>query len=318
MKNSTAYLILFLALGLAFSCKKEEENKISPGLYGLDVEEEPVPFVAPGTTVTVQAVTSGLYTSDGSTPEEAIGLYWTVDGSGVRDTLTLDISASNPAYSYTPEETGSVTIYCYAFSSGYSNGSVSVSFRAIDPENSLSGLEGETAQIGGNKYYVTTLDGTTWMGNNLYGTDSGISFYLASVTDSFLGRFYTWEEAVSACPEGWKLPSAEQWDALGADAGALMADATVLEEQMWTYWPGMEITNAKKFNAIPAGYVDRSGGDDNVQGYMDYAIFWTATPAGEDGSLAQFRYIYADQPEVQAGTGGKTSLALSVRCIREK
>ena len=317
MKKSIAYFALVLAVGLAFSCKKDESTTTTPYLSGLDLEETPVPYVAPGTKVALKADVSNIYTSDGKTPEEAIGLYWLIDGESYRDTTTRDIKVSNPEFSYTPTETGSVTIRCYAFTKGYSNASVSVSFSAIDPETSVSGITGETSLINGNKYYVTNIDGTTWMANNLYGTQSGISFYLSSVTDSFLGRFYTWEEALTACPEGWKLPTAQEWDALGTDACALMVDAAVLDKQIWPYWPNMVITNTKKFNAIPAGYVDRTGGDSNVQGYSSYAIFWTATEADNDASLAQFRYIYSDNPEVQRGNGGKTSLALNVRCIKK-
>ena len=318
MKKTIAYLVVILLVGLAFSCKKEETTT-TVSLMGLDMSETPVPYVAPGTTVAFKANVSDLYTSDDSTPEEAIGLYWlvTMDSNTVlRDTTSRDIKESNPKFTYTPLDPGSITVTCYAFTKGYASSSVSVSFAAIDPDNSLTGLEGTTSEIDGNKYYVADIDGVTWLTSNLYNTKSGISFYLSEVTDKLLGRFYTWEEAMSACPEGWALPTAEQWDALGTNATDLMVDAAMLEVQMWPYWPGSNITNAKKFNAIPAGYVDRSGGDTNVQGFMDYAMFWTATEA-DDPSLAQFRYIYSDTNAVQKGNGGKTSLALSVRCVKK-
>ena len=319
MKKTIAYIAVLLAMGLAFSCKKDDDSATTPSLQGLDISETPVPYVAPGTTVAFKADVSYIYTSDDSTPEEAIGLYWVVTQDSntlLRDTTSRDIKVSNPEFTYTPLDLGSLTVTCYAYSKGYTNASVSVAFAAIDPDNSLTGLEGTTTLIDGNKYFVADINGTTWLTSNLYNTKSGISFYLSDVTDKLLGRYYTWEEAMSACPEGWTLPTAEQWDALGSNACDLMVDAAMLEVQMWPYWPGMDITNTKKFNAIPAGYVDRSGGDDNVQGFMDYAIFWTATEA-DDSSLAQYRYIYSDTNAVQKGNGGKTSLALSVRCVKK-
>ena len=319
MKRTIAYLVVILCLGLAFSCKKDDSTTNMPGLQGLDMLETPVPYVAPGTTVAFKADVSNIRTSDNTSPKEAIGLYWVVSmdsNTVLRDTTSRDIKASNPQFTYTPLDPGSITVTCYAFTSGYSSASVSVSFAAIDPDNSLTGLEGTTAIIDGNKYYIADIDGATWLASNLYNTKSGISFYLSNVTDKLLGRYYTWEEALTACPEGWTLPTAEQWDALGTNACDLMVDAAMLDVQMWPYWPGVDITNAKKFNAIPAGYVDRSGGDSNVQGFMDYAMFWTATEA-DDPSLAQFRYIYSDTNAVQKGNGSKTSLALSVRCIKK-
>lgn len=316
MKKSTAYFALALVIGLAFSCKKDDSTTTPPYLGGLDIEEDPVPYVAPGTRITLKADVSDIYTSDNTTPGESIGLYWMINGESYRDTTTRNIKTSNPEFVYEAKGIGSVTIYCYAYSKGYTNASASVSFDTIDPETSISGLEGETTLIDGKKFYVADIDGTTWMTSNLYNTQSGISFHLASVTDSFLGRYYTWEEARSACPEGWRLPTAQEWDALGDDACALMVDATVLDKQMWPYWPNMPISNSKKFNSIPAGYVDRSGGDKNVQGYKSYAAYWTASEAEDDASLAQFRYIYSEDPKVQKKNGGKTSLALSVRCIK--
>ena len=309
-----------LVLG-AFSCKKEESNTSVPRLEGLFLKDSVVPYVASGETVTLTADVSDIYTSDNSTPSESIGIYWTASMNSKtiqRDTTTRNIKVSNPSFVFKTADLGKVTITCYAFAgSDYINSTSTVSFSVIDPENSLTGVEGTAATIGGNKYYTTDIDGTTWMANNLYGTENGVSFHLSSVTDSFIGKFYTWEEAQVACPEGWALPDAEAWDALGTDACALMANAVLLEEQMWTYWPGMNITNAKKFNAIPAGYVDLTGGQDNVQGFMDYAIFWTATPSQTSEDMAEYRYIYADKTQVQKGVGSKESLALSVRCIKK-
>ncbi len=320
MKKSLLYTAAALVALVAISCKKDDNSTTTPSLGGLSLSGTVVPYLAVGETLTLEADVSDIYTSDDSTPENAIGMYWTVtlDGSVVqRDTTSRDIEVSHPKYAYTTTGLGKFTLTCYLFSSGYINSSSSVSFSVIDPENSLSGLSGKTQNIGGNKFYVTTIDGATWLANNLYGTPSGVSFYLSPVTDSFIGKFYSWKEALTACPEGWSLPSAAEWDALGTDACALMADAVLLEEQMWTYWPGMDITNAKGFNAIPAGYVDLTGGQSNVQGFMDYAIFWTASPSEEDGDLAEYRYIYADKNIVQKGFGSKESLALPVRCIKD-
>lgn len=314
MKKSIFCLVIALIACVAFSCKKDDSTTTTPSLAGLSIEEDPVPFVAPGTTVTLKADVSYIYTSDDTTPSEPIGIIWVVSNV-LRDTTTRDIKVSNPEFQYYVSDVGAVTITCYAYSSGYTNASTSVSFSAIDPETSLSGLKGETQVIDGHKFYVASIGTSTWLASNLYGTASGISYCLSDVTDSFLGKFYTWEEALTACPKGWKLPTAEEWDSLGADACALMTDATLLEEQMWTYWPGMDITNTTGFNAIPAGYVDRTGGDTNVQGFKSYAMYWTASEA-EDG-LAQYRYIYADKPKVQKGRGARNSLALSVRCIKE-
>ncbi|MBR6883497.1 MAG: hypothetical protein IKN06_11110, partial [Bacteroidales bacterium] len=48
----------------------------------------------------------------------------------------------------------------------------------------------------------------------------------------------------------------------------------------------------------------------------DYAAFWTATESADDPSLARYRYIYVEENDVKATYGDKSSLALSVRCVR--
>ncbi|MBR1570378.1 MAG: fibrobacter succinogenes major paralogous domain-containing protein [Bacteroidales bacterium] len=319
MKKAIAYSAILLAAVLASACKKDNTEETVPSLKGLTIEESAVPYVAPGTVVKFKADVSDIYSSDSEKEPGDIGVYWVVfrdNMTFLRDTLTRNIKLSNPEFSFTADEIGKYSVNCYAYAKGFSNASATESFSAIDPDSSLAGLEGETTVIDGRKFYTTEINGTTWLASNLYGTESGISYYLSSVTDAFLGKYYTWLEATEACPEGWKLPTAEEWDSLGEDACSLMTDATLLEEKMWTYWPGMDITNSKLFNAIPAGYVDLTGGWDNIQGFMDYAIFWTASDS-DNPDFAQFRYIYADQPKVQKGVGSRHSLALSVRCIKK-
>ena len=59
---------------------------------------------------------------------------------------------------------------------------------------------------------VTFTTGQTWMAENLDYYISGSSCYEGSC--SRYGRFYTWEDAKRACPDGWHLPSNAEFEAL--------------------------------------------------------------------------------------------------------
>ena len=100
-----------LAVLLAPSCKKEKNISI-PGLSGLMIVSA-TPFVPSGGEVSFKADASRIVTSDDSTPG-AIGICWQLD-TGKKDTLTLDVSKSNPEYRITGVEAGNHNVTCYAF-----------------------------------------------------------------------------------------------------------------------------------------------------------------------------------------------------------
>lgn len=312
MKKSISIIALCLILAAPVGCKKDEETTTTPSLYGLSIESEKVPpFNAVGYEMKISADVSNLYVSDGSEELGTVGLYWQV-GEDYKDTLTRDVKVQNPPLTFRFNATGKYAIVCYAFSDkGYYNASASTSTRIIDPETSLTGLAGERAA--GSAYRTISQNGLLWMAENLYEENTGASYEDSPVVDSVLGRYYTWTQAQTACPEGWRLPTAAEWDALGDHAGDLMVNALFLEERMWPINIQFEISNKIGFNAIPAGYRDNAAGNYAQAGYGEYAMFWTAD---EEGDKAAYRYIFGKNPQIQKGKGDKNTLALSVRCVK--
>jgi uncharacterized protein (TIGR02145 family) len=311
MKKLSIYLAAVLCIASAVSCK-DDETTDSYSISGLGIEGVAA-FVAAGDTQHVKIDVSNLKTTADALPEK-IGLYYQVN-TAKRDTITKDIKA-NPvtSFNYRADTLGYYTITCYAYDTAgkqYSS-SASASFRAINPKTALSGLSGDVTP--GNKYIEKAIGGKTWMAQNLYETTSGLPYEGCVVLDPLFGRFYTYEEALTACPTGWHLPSQAEWDALGTESGALMADAVFLSDNLWPLSKTVTITNSLGFNAIPTGYIDRTYIININSGAKEYAMFWTAD--AKDASLAHYRYIFGTNPVVQKGEGSRTSLALSVRCVK--
>ena len=301
MRKSVISVILLACVLAAPSCKKDETTTTTPSLSGLVVESA-ISYVAQGTTLTLRLSTKNIYTSDSSTPGE-IGLSWQANEEK-RDTLDKGVMQ----FSYTAKELGKYTITCYAFANGYYSSSATTTFQCINPASSLVGVSlDETVTIGGNE----------WMAHNLYDTESGTNYRKAEVVASIFGKLYTWEEASTACPAGWHLPTAAEWDTLGSDAFDLMAPALFLEEDMWASALGQDITNFLEFNAIPVGYLDTTASVDQFCRFGEYAAFWTATPSENNANWAQTRYLIYNNDTVQKGEGDKSSLALSVRCVKD-
>lgn len=305
MRNSVIFSILLSGIIAMPSCKKNETTKTTPSLSGLALEQA-VPYVGRRTTISVKPTVKGLYTSDGS-EAGTIGLAWQVN-SAKKDTLNTDISKKVDSFVYYIDTLGTYSIYCYAFASGYYSSSAVTTVECIDPDNVLSGVKlKETVTIAGNE----------WMAKNLYDTAMGEDYKKAEIVSPLFGRFYTWEEALIACPFGWHLPSADEWDTLGNDAYALMAPAQFKEVNMWEPALGQAITNSKGFNVIPVGYMDNTANVDKFRGNGKYSAYWTSTLSENDPDFAQTRYFLYDKAEVQKGEGDITSLALSVRCVKD-
>jgi uncharacterized protein (TIGR02145 family) len=142
------------------------------------------------------------------------------------------------------------------------------------------------------------------------------------MTDVF-GRYYTWEEAQTACPAGWRLPTDADFTALQANAqassdipglaGKLMGDLYFNGTKMWEYWREVKITDELRFSAMPVGYGTGTGKSFSFQGEFDYAVFWTSD---EEEDLGVCRYIYQNKDIVFRGRMSKTEFVAPVRCVR--
>ncbi len=91
------------------------------------------------------------------------------------------------------------------------------------------------ARDGQRYHWVLLNDGKTWMADNLNYTAAGSWCYdnKENSCDDY-GRLYNWASALTACPEGWHLPSDTEWqtmtetygelNVLGSDAYAVLID----------------------------------------------------------------------------------------------
>ena len=142
-----------------------------------------------------------------------------------------------------------------------------------------------------------------------------------------MGRFYSWEEAMKACPDGWRLPEesdfhkaaevvtgkslslVEDWKDVN---GAFMVYASFNGDQLWEYWPAVKVSNDSGFSALSFGWCNL--GEKKFQGVTKSAAFWTADEVNT--SQAVYRYMVVDKPYFYRGIGDKDNFGASVRCIK--
>lgn len=336
MKFKHICLLLALAASLAaVSCKKEEEEELSDYLYGSVYFTIPQ-FLQAGDNVTLSP--TGVRRPDGG----SLGYAWAVTPTSQIDTSRreADPASKSPDLIYTvPDTLVTLQVKVTAFASGYYTSSCTQETTVIDPQNSVRGLDFSTASgvftdpRDNKQYPYMTLGGVDWFARNLAWEGAGQPYdYCPAVKDVF-GMYYTWNEAVQACPEGWSLPSDADWAALAARynpeggfqpretfegvAGRLMGNATLNDEEeaLWEYWPNVTITNDDHLSILPYGYAAAGhAGKYGFTGFREFAVFWTADEY--DADMALYRYLFMDKTGVYANAGYKDDFLAPVRCIR--
>lgn len=134
----------------------------------------------------------------------------------------------------------------------------------------------------GKTYKTVKIGDQEWMAENLnYQTGESKCYRNEPENCEKYGRLYVWREAVTACPDGWHLPSKEEFEELeklaGQKAGDIEKSGTVLKSTTgWIDNDGKSGngTDGLGFGALPAGDVS----DDDYFYFEGYsAAFWSST-----------------------------------------
>ena len=335
----------------AASCKDDDDDASLPTLNGLKFEC-PL-FVTPGQHV--EMTPKGVVHPEG----KIVGYYWKVTPTMSKidttryenglDTEGPEGKESDGTFEFTFSDTlGTYDVICYAFASGYTGDSYILEVAVVDGglDRSITGTgigkNDPKVTVDGIDYYYTTSNGLDWFRNNLADVSSGAAYGNEIAASSVFGRYYTYEEAMTACPDGWRLPTDAEWAALAdtidpesnAAAGEpfegiaadLMADVKFNGTKMWEYWPNVgEITNSSKLSFIPVGYANLGEKNEagkyptaSFFGVYEYAAFWTGDKVEGNDNMAYYRYIICDQPDLQIGKGDIRTFGANVRCVRTK
>ncbi|PXZ43352.1 MULTISPECIES: fibrobacter succinogenes major paralogous domain-containing protein [Sanguibacteroides] len=187
-----------------------------------------------------------------------------------------------------------------------------------------TGIEYSWVRIGNLDWMVQNLSGTfddIELGSvePYYNTDESDDKQLEDIMGNMekYGFLYTYEKALAAAPEGWRVATDEDWQQLekalgmkdneldqlgfrGSIQGELMqqgADGTGLHMQLGGYY----------------GWFSESRGKCDYLGV--YGFFWAAS-ADENSEKAVYRKIVYNSPQVYRGTTLKIK-RMSVRCVRD-
>ncbi len=330
VKRSKTALIALLAIAAIFSCKKEEETVVIPSLEGSTRFKNHIPsYVIEGESVTFSP-RGAVHPGGGS-----IGYYYTVSPKKETKADTIKLNNTGDTTIVFSGEMGKLETYsivCTAFASGYSpiSGSahVTVVRKGLDGSGSITGIDQDrlsadkmfTDARDGKKYYFTTIGNLDWMILNLAYAGSadatkGVACEGEEALRDIFGGYYSYNEAAdNICPEGWRLPTSAEWDALPEDTGKMMANVSFNGSKMWTFWPEVKISNETGLSIIPSGQANL--GSMVFSGIRENAVFWTSDEDPDNDRNAIIKYILDDTNTLYTASVDKASFGASVRCVR--
>ena len=198
--------------------------------------------------------------------------------------------------------------------------------------------EGTVTDIDGNVYRTITIGQQEWMAENLrtasYSTGSSITnitdmdeweentsegswvYYENDEShDAVYGKLYNWfavTDTQGLCPEGWHVPSGDEWNILTDYLGGSDTAGCSMKEAGTSHWenPNTCANNLSGFTALPGGYHDPSG----FVNIGRYGGWWSTDEDNE--ARAWFHTLNYDNSALWHLFMVKKN-DLSVRCVKD-
>jgi len=320
-----AFIVLATFAVVLSSCKKKEkeEKGYLDGELAMHGQKS---IIGPGETLN--------FTVDGlrNIEDKEVFYRWSISGQSKTDTVYF----ADGRWSHTFSDTlMTYTVSCYTSCEGYYSSSATayITVVAPGPEGSIPEIhdieaKGTVKDKDGFEYKYVQVGNLYWMTRNLGTTGSGIPYHESEIMNDITGRYYSYDEALTVCPEGWRLPTDSEWMSAAQTctdsklveheqwegvAGGLMRYATFNGNDLWEFWPKVKVTNSTGIQALSLGFANMD--NEQTTGFYEQATFWTADEY--DSERAFVRYIVAAEPDVYCMAAHKKEFGASVRCVKD-
>jgi uncharacterized protein (TIGR02145 family) len=125
------------------------------------------------------------------------------------------------------------------------------------------------------------------------------------------GRLYDWATAMTACPEGWHLPSDAEWDVLVNSVGGSSTAGKHLKAMNGWNDNGNGL-DTYSFAALPGGYQFFANGGFDLVGTT--GVWWSARSGAPDEAYS--RNMSNRNENVAWNSNTEKGSLLSARCIQ--
>ena len=165
-----------------------------------------------------------------------------------------------------------------------------------------------TDERDGQTYKTVLVGNMLWMAENLKYEDGGLCYGNNTELCDLYGRLYTWKNAQTICPVGWRLPTKNELESFIRSIGG--GDNAGAELKSLEGWPNENGNDKYGLAMLPGGlFVDGefvAGGE--------RAFFWTST---EYNSSFAYSLVLLGEDSVYLNLSDKAS-GFSVRCVWDR
>jgi uncharacterized protein (TIGR02145 family) len=211
----------------------------------------------------------------------------------------------------------------------------------------LTGCQSNSVKdIDGNKYRTIKIGTQVWMSQNLkttrYNDGTAIPLVIKyddwaalttpaycwynndSVNKEVYGALYNWYavNTKKLCPEGWHVPTDEEWNELRTNLGDIGNAGKALKESGTIHWksPNSDASNTSGFTALPGGYRDYKGPFNllRTDGYWwsSTESHWWSSPESSP-TISFYRNLRYDDHDLYRNVCDK-SFGFCVRCLMDQ
>lgn len=308
MKSRFSLKIILSLILITFSCNKDPVNKEPTCHIGIIQNNMEILKGTPITFPVIAGDEDGNITS----------VILSIDGEA------YDTARTAP-YEFTwetnGEEVGSHQILANAFSDDGLNAVSEISAEVITyGEAVVPCPEAITISYGGHTYNTIKIGDQCWLRENMRVDTEASKFYDDNPENGPpYGKLYPWEDAMTVCPPGWKLPSYDDWctlvqhadgtvnckhDAdLGTDAGFKLKSKEGWSNQQ-------SGSDQFGFKAVPGGFKWFTG---NYTSLGTTTAFWTSSVV--ENEFVNFWSITSETTRIRNNNAPKSEY-FSVRCIK--
>jgi len=133
---------------------------------------------------------------------------------------------------------------------------------------------------------------------------------------SFYGALYNWyavTDGIGLCPDGWHIPSNDEWTELTEYLGGLEVSGGKMKSTKSEEWsaPNAGADNSSGFSAVGAGFRDKTG---IYAGLHEVSYIWSSSEYSPIQGISR-KLFYNFQSVSFAGNLKETGF--SVRCIKD-
>ncbi len=165
----------------------------------------------------------------------------------------------------------------------------------------------------GQIYKIVKIGDQIWMAENLnFEVDSSYCYNDSAKYCTKYGRLYSWVAANRACPDGWHLPTIDEFETLLATVGKQSIAGKKLKSASGWNNDGNG-TDDFGFTALPAGIWYGKDKYYNYEGH--HANFWSSIKNGSDS--ADYVNMFYGYDSVHVFVHDKND-GMSVRCLKGK